>query len=685
MKPLLAATSMLALFAVSWVATTGGALAQPRLGVEEPATPTVQSARPAANSPVLAVDPHDDQMVAMATRVDAPDYGCTFELSGDGGRRWLPISVFDTLPAGAEKCFAPDVGFDGSGRLYYLFVGLTGTGNRPMGVYLTFSDDRGRTFSAPRQVLGALNFGVRMAIDPTKGRHGRVHLAWIKAVADVGLGGFGTPPNPIMAAFSDDGGQTLSEPVQVSDGDRSLVLAPALTIGPDHAVHVAYYDLGRDKIDYYGLEGPVWDGSWSVVVATSTDSGRGYGRGRVVDAGVRTNERVMVALIMPPPSVAAGPGGLTCVAWTDARYGDADAVARCSRNGRRWEPLLRLNDDRRDNGLSQYLPRLAIAPGGRIDAVYLDRRDDFSNTRNHTRYTYSTDDGRTWAPSRRLSTHSSYIRHGQRYALVTARGRFDLGARLGLLSLRHAAVAAWPDTRYSMPSSAQQQVMTRTVEFPEPGSRRPWGFVAATALVPAMVVLGRRRCRHRTSLKSAGTDHLAPLPGASPPRDSPRRSTRWWFPIAAVVVVVGAVVLPGVVAGPSRHRTVDRPPPPQRVALSMTEYHYGYTAPKQAGRVVFDVVNAGKERHNLVVFALADDFPPIDEQLRGTDRRSTQPIAALPTLRPGERANYAFDVAPNQRYAFVCFVATADEVIHGTRGMNTEFAVQSSDKRKQGS
>lgn len=60
-------------------------------------------------------------------------------------------------------------------------------------------------------------------------------------------------------------------------------MAPALAIGADRAVHVAYYDLEGDAVDYQGLEGPTWDGNWSLVVSTSPDGGKRFDRGVVVE------------------------------------------------------------------------------------------------------------------------------------------------------------------------------------------------------------------------------------------------------------------------------------------------------------------------------------------------------------------------------------------------------------------
>jgi len=111
-----------------------------------------------------------------------------------------------------------------------------------------------------------------------------------------------------------------------------------------------------------------------------------------------------------------------------------------------------------------------VAPGGRVDAVFLDRRDDPGNVRNHTYYTYSTDAGGDFAPNIRLTSTSSSSDHGQRYSLPSAEGLKDFGSRLGLLSRDSRALAAWTDTRNAFGerifATATQDVYTTAVVFP---------------------------------------------------------------------------------------------------------------------------------------------------------------------------------------------------------------------------
>lgn len=508
---------------------------RPRVLEERPATPNDLAAARGQNSAQLAADPTDSRFVVLANRLDAPDFGCALQISGDGGRGWVPANPVPKVPRPAEKCYAPEVAFDRDGVLYYLFAGLAGPGNTPTGVYLTTSENRARSFSKPRPLLGSGNFQARMAIDPTMGDQGRLYIMWLKTTGDPPLGGLPPPPNPIMLSFSDDGGDTFSEPVQVNDPDRELSVAPALAIGRDHAVHVVYYDLQDDRRDYQGLEGPTWPGKWSLVSTTSVDGGRRFRRGVVVDDGIVPPERVILIYTMPPPTLAVGPSGHVFAGWYDARNRDWDVfLRRSSDGGRSWEGPVRVNDDRLGNGRDQYLPRLSVAPNGRVDAIFLDRRDDPKNDYNRTYYAFSTDGGKRFAPNLRLASANSDSRNGGRYAVPSAKGLVDYGSRLGLLSRDQSVLAAWTDARHSLGSAQEyfkspaQDVLTTQVIFPgseaatsgalrqdrsppsadaDDGGTGGWipSLVGAVALAGAAagILLGRRRRARRAGERPA--------------------------------------------------------------------------------------------------------------------------------------------------------------------------------------
>lgn len=490
--------------------------ADPDVAHETPVTPMDRDVRPGHNSPQFAVHPDDESFIALANRLDAPGFGCALHLSGDGGESWAPTNPVPEIPEGAHSCYGPEIAFGPDGTLYYLFVGLSGGGNTPMGVFLTTSHDNGRSFGAPRQLLGEFKFGLQMAIDRDAGDRGRLHLAWIEAISEVSVGSFGPPPNPIMSAHSDDGGNTFSDPVRVSDEDRDRVVAPTLALGPDGEVHIAYYDLLDDARDYQGVEGPVWDGNWEIVLATSEDRGESFDDGSVVDDAIEPHERVMVIFTQPPPALAIGPEGQVCLAWTDARHGRPDILARCRpADGEEFRDAAQVNDTPTGNDHTQELPQLSFAESGRLDAIFYDRRHSSDDDHQHVFFASSTDGGQTFSENVQVTSQASFVEIGQRYLIPSAQGMFESGDRLGLHSTETHAVAAWADMRNSRPRTTAQDIFTATlVDLPEGGSVAEGGWSAVPSIgFPSLVIallagglLIRRRLRsdERTSSHEAG-------------------------------------------------------------------------------------------------------------------------------------------------------------------------------------
>ncbi|MEJ7764126.1 MAG: sialidase family protein [Acidimicrobiales bacterium] len=479
--------------------------ARVEVGPNLPVTATDVRVPEANNSPVLAEDPTEPRFVALASRLDDPDFSCALHLSGDGGRYWVPAPPVE-LPPGAEKCYAPELAFDRQGTLHYLFIGLQGAGNTPMGTFLISSSDRGRSFSPPRPIvgpggspiLGAHNYMVRMAVDRSVGSRGRIHLVWLRALAPPPTGGLPPEANPILASYSDDGGETFSEPVQVSDPARRRAVAPALAIGADGALHVAYYDLRDDAVDYQGLEGPTWAGDWSLLVSTSPDGGKHFRPGVEVEPSLVPPGRVMLIFTMPPPALAAR-GKQVYAAWPDGRNGDPDIfLSRSTDGGRAWSGAQRLNDDRTGTGTQQYLPRLGVAPDGRVDAVFYDRRDDSTNTFSHVYYTSSSDGARRFGPNTRLTSRPSDSRIGRTYDLIaSAKGLVEPGSRLGLLSRRTGAVAAWADTRNGA-VDRRQDIFASDIAAPEASQGRgPWRWLVTGSLIGLGAAVGTLAWRAR--------------------------------------------------------------------------------------------------------------------------------------------------------------------------------------------
>lgn len=115
---------------------------------------------------------------------------------------------------------------------------------------------------------------------------------------------------------------------------------------------------------------------------------------------------------------------------------------------------------------------------------------------------------------------------------------------------------------------------------------------------------------------------------------------------------------------------------PASVTVQMSEYAFALDPPAlSAGRAVLRVRNAGSVEHEMVVVALPEDAPSIEEELASEERPVAATVAYLSPQAPGEEAVLALDLTPG-RYAMLCFVEGEGGTPHVERGMHTEFRVR---------
>jgi hypothetical protein len=420
----------------------------------------------ANNSPTLVRNPVERENLVTANRIDSPAYGCSLNVSFDGGGRWTQTPI--PAPKREEpKCYAPDAAFGSDGTLYVSYVTLKGRANAPNAVWLSRSTDGGKTLGAPTETpLGAHAFQVRLTADPAAAK--RIYLTYVKADT-LGLYTFSNTGNPIMAVRSDDGGSTWETPTRVSGTARERVVAPSPVAGKAPGeLDVLYLDLGDDVLDYggghRGRGGPPYDGRWQLVLARSTDKGATW-KESVVDDAIVPTERFIV-FTPPSPSVAVDrDSGTVYAAFQDGRDGDADVRLWSLASGaENWSGPTRVNDTRKRDGTAQYLPALSVAPNGRLDVLYYDRRADRNDVLNEVSLQASFDEGRTFLPRVKLSDRAFSSRIG----FGVERGLADLGSHLGLISTNTRAYAVWTDTRNGTVKTAKQDLARGVVAFNDP-------------------------------------------------------------------------------------------------------------------------------------------------------------------------------------------------------------------------
>jgi hypothetical protein len=334
------------------------------------------------------------------------------------------------------------------------------------------------------RVADGLVFQPRLAV----GADRTVYLTWLQG-SEVGNLSLLGPPAPVVEVRSTNGGATFSAPVRVSDASRRLVGAPSPVVGSDGSLFVLYEDFNGDVRDFENLDGPVWDSPFALVVARSTDGGRSFAPGVVVDADVVPMARFLV--YQPPyPSVAAGPGHSLYVAWSDARSGHSDVwLRRSGDDGATWRAPVRVNDDRRGDGTTQLLPQVAVAPDGRVDVVFFDGRRDRGGDRLDAELATSGDRGASFTDLR-LSSTSFASTVGPRTGPVYL--GTDLGSRLGVSSTDSGAVAAWTDTRQGDQDTGRQDVEAATVTGLGGGGRGGWPAAAGALAGAALLMLALR-------------------------------------------------------------------------------------------------------------------------------------------------------------------------------------------------
>ena len=416
----------------------------------------------AHNSPTLVRNPVRPANLAVSSRIDTPFFSCSLNVSADGGASWTQTPI--PAPKGEEaKCFAPDIAFSADGTLYVAFATLRGRGNVPNAIWVSTSKDGGRTLSQPVKVTGPLAFQIRLAADPS--RPGRVYMTWLQGRAVSRLK-FTTLGNPIQAARSDDGGITWQRPVRVSSPSRPRAVTASPVVGRNGDVYVLYTDLGGDSLDYEGGHGgrggPPYAGPFKLVLGRSRDRGQTW-QESVVDGKLVPIQRFIV--FFPPfPSVAVDRSGRLYASFHDNRLGDSDVwIWSLKPGGSKWEGPTRVNDTKRRDRTAQYLPKLSVAPDGRLDVIYYDRRADPRNILNQVSLQSSFDDAKTFTKALRLSSRSFDSRIG----FGAKEGLPDLGSRLGLVSDDRSSMGVWTDTRAGTPATQKQDLAKAVVSVPK--------------------------------------------------------------------------------------------------------------------------------------------------------------------------------------------------------------------------
>ncbi|HEV8534763.1 MAG TPA: sialidase family protein [Candidatus Limnocylindria bacterium] len=318
-----------------------------------------------------------------------------------------PVIVFGPKPDGAGA-----FSFAKGARAYYStlasFAPGAASGNQaPELLAVSRSDDDGLSWMDPVVAAGGhgFKFNDKEAIwadtNPASPFFGRVYISWTQFRGSI----FTFFGEPVMVAFSADGGATWSLPNQLSAAHNNATVGgrqgAAVRTGPDGTVYVFWED-GDNKIGN------------KMVFASSSDGGVSWTRPNDIAAVRDIADPIPGANFRTDSFLSAAvdqTSGAVYAAWSDATGGTGHIVVTKSTNkGATWSGPRTVSAA--VNGYA-FFQGLDVAPNGRVHIGYqaliatTTTTYGTGNARIDSYYTRSIDAGATWSVPVRVSSVSS--------------------------------------------------------------------------------------------------------------------------------------------------------------------------------------------------------------------------------------------------------------------------------------
>lgn len=353
----------------------------------------------AANEPSLAVDRRRPARLAIGWRqfdtVASRFRQAGFAFSRDQGRRWSGLGHLDPGERGSD----PVLESDADGNIFYQSLRFGSPPERRFTSLVSRSTDGGRTWRPSVYAYGGDK--PWMAIDRTGGPgRGHVYLAWSPAHSD---------PAYHFFTRSTDGGASFEAPITMDAYPMLLTTA----VGPDGTLYVAGVDYAvGDRVFVCRSTD-----AQNAFVTPTFDTTSVYIGGRFVfgdSSYTHPNLTDLNGQFWIDVDHSSGPtaGNVYILAAVDPPGPDPLDVflVRSTDGGDTWSAPIRINDDSPGPGGYQWFGTLAVAPDGRVDAVWSDTRNLGVVYMSALYHAHSTDGGLTWSPNEQLSPlWSSYI------------------------------------------------------------------------------------------------------------------------------------------------------------------------------------------------------------------------------------------------------------------------------------
>jgi hypothetical protein len=460
-----------------------GAQPAPAADDDKPITPVVTAAvqvstnpDPARghSTPLITRNPKSGALVIAdceARRKKTVDVYRSF----DDGRTWSPGGNPMREPW-TDACGNPDSNIDHSlvydknGVLYLAFQASDPKfaplpdPDRPVHIWLAKSSDDGATFEtvrayeapeAPEADRGLKrNYRPWVAVDPNNPQF--VYISWMQ---------FHTNDEPVSSGnkalinASIDGGKTFGKPFSLREGDPQGSYEGRPAVDGKGVLHVTFAGRGRVEPLPPGTpppDPPPLPPIRTVLYRSSADHGKTWTEAKQIEEGNSSfafnrkwglradpNSDNLYAVWYGNPNPRANfPGD------------DRDVYLRVSHDsGKTWADRVVVNDDSATVNAQHMHPNLSVAPNGRLDIVWMDSRNSPIPPGTITTpgvtyvghqdvyYTYSLDEGRTFAPNIKITDRIIDRRFG------IWQGNADIHGPTGIASTDDTVYFTWQDSR----------------------------------------------------------------------------------------------------------------------------------------------------------------------------------------------------------------------------------------------
>jgi len=371
----------------------------------------------AANEPSITVDPTNPNKIAVGWR-QFDNIASNFRQGGfasstDGGMTW---SV-GTLTPGLFRS-DPVLDSTAGGIFHYNSLQQTFYSDEFL------SNNGGMTWGTANPATGGDKQWIAIDKNPASPGFGFVHQWWSTA---------GNNYSGRQYSRSTNGGTTWMDPINV----------------PQRPI---WGTIAIDNNGYIYLGGTA-SGAPGLRVVRSTNA-RNSAVTPTFDSGVTPN---MLGDLSN--GLAINPGGLSgqvsCVADTGngptsgniylmasivrSDNGNLDVIfSRSTNQGVTWSAPVKVNDDALGQGHFHYFATMSVAKNGRLDAIWLDTRDDPGKRMSKLMYSYSLDAGATWSANETLT--------GAFDPLIGWPNQNKIGDYMGIVSQNNYAQAIFPAT-----------------------------------------------------------------------------------------------------------------------------------------------------------------------------------------------------------------------------------------------